>query len=340
MSLQKSPLHLPWRHGRLNFETGQRRRYRSPETGSFVRAVFPDRDGLEMRGSPVCAPDQSPEIRRQDSRQAETDVDRVLQSGFHRAPLCSQGPLQRADHVAEHVFVRIVHQCRQPGIGIEAWPESPCDPLHEKRVFRNGKCPVPRGLPVPARHAGETMGNVLDLDVEGRRIEQIEPSAAQHTLPGRHGYVPHPRAGPPTRKRRLRASLQDQSPFAILSVANWREAMTTATAFDTLSAAKRLEKAGFHAPQAEAVIETISLLGEAQRGELATKTDLLELEGRVNHSIQELDGRLTGSIQALDGRLTKSIHDMEIRLIRTMFSLQLGTALTIIVLTVGLLKLL
>ena len=116
--------------------------------------------------------------------------------------------------------------------------------------------------------------------------------------------------------------------------------MTTATAFDTLSAAKRLEKGGFHAPQAEAIIETISLLGEAQRGELATKTDLLELEGRVNHSIQELDDRLTGSIQALDDRLTKSIHDMEIRLIRTMLSLQLGTALTIIVLTVGLLKLL
>ena len=28
------------------------------------------------------------------------------------------------------------------------------------------------------------MGDVLDLDVEGRRVQEIEPAPAQHALPG------------------------------------------------------------------------------------------------------------------------------------------------------------
>jgi hypothetical protein len=43
---------------------------------------------------------------------------------------------------------------------------------------------VALGLAVPAGDAGEAMGNVLDLDVERRRIEQVEPAAGQHALPG------------------------------------------------------------------------------------------------------------------------------------------------------------
>jgi hypothetical protein len=31
------------------------------------------------------------------------------------------------------------------------------------------------------------MGNVLDLDVEGRGVQQIETPAAQHALPGSGG---------------------------------------------------------------------------------------------------------------------------------------------------------
>jgi hypothetical protein len=34
------------------------------------------------------------------------------------------------------------------------------------------------------------MGNILDLDIDGRRVEQVEPAAREHLLPGaglRHG---------------------------------------------------------------------------------------------------------------------------------------------------------
>ena len=40
------------------------------------------------------------------------------------------------------------------------------------------------GLPVPARDAGEPVRDVLDLDVERRGVEQIEPAPRQHALPG------------------------------------------------------------------------------------------------------------------------------------------------------------
>jgi len=39
-------------------------------------------------------------------------------------------------------------------------------------------------LPVPARDTGEAMRDVLDLDVQRRRIEKIESPSAQHSLPG------------------------------------------------------------------------------------------------------------------------------------------------------------
>src|SRR6516164_9028135 len=40
------------------------------------------------------------------------------------------------------------------------------------------------GLAVPACDAGKPVRDVLDLDVERRGVEQIEPSARQHALPG------------------------------------------------------------------------------------------------------------------------------------------------------------
>ena len=43
---------------------------------------------------------------------------------------------------------------------------------------------VAAGLAVPARDAGEPMRDVGDLDVERRGVEQVEPAAGQHALPG------------------------------------------------------------------------------------------------------------------------------------------------------------
>ena len=39
------------------------------------------------------------------------------------------------------------------------------------------------GLAVPAGDEGEAVGDVLDLDVERRGVEQVEPAPREHPLP-------------------------------------------------------------------------------------------------------------------------------------------------------------
>ena len=58
------------------------------------------------------------------------------------------------------------------------------DRLDQQRVLRDREDMRAHGLAVPARDAGEPVRDVLDLDVERRGIEQVEPAARQHALPG------------------------------------------------------------------------------------------------------------------------------------------------------------
>src|SRR6478736_5541191 len=59
----------------------------------------------------------------------------------------------------------------------------PVDGLYEEAVLGHREGMVAGGLAVPAGDPGKPMGDVLDLDIEGRRIEQIKTAPAQHTLP-------------------------------------------------------------------------------------------------------------------------------------------------------------
>jgi hypothetical protein len=51
-------------------------------------------------------------------------------------------------------------------------------------VLGNREGVLALGLSVPARNARKSVGDVFDLDVERRRVEQVEPPSAQHALPG------------------------------------------------------------------------------------------------------------------------------------------------------------
>ena len=51
-------------------------------------------------------------------------------------------------------------------------------------VLGDGEGMVADGLAVPAGDAGQAVRDVLDLDVEGRGIQQVQPSSGQHALPG------------------------------------------------------------------------------------------------------------------------------------------------------------
>ena len=51
-------------------------------------------------------------------------------------------------------------------------------------MLRHRESMLAVGLAVPTGDAGQPVRDVLDLDVERRGVEQVEPPPAQHALPG------------------------------------------------------------------------------------------------------------------------------------------------------------
>jgi hypothetical protein len=51
------------------------------------------------------------------------------------------------------------------------------DRINEQRMPRHRKNVRAAGLPIPARDTGEAVPYILDLDVERRRIEEIETAS-------------------------------------------------------------------------------------------------------------------------------------------------------------------
>ena len=67
----------------------------------------------------------------------------------------------------------------------------PADRLDQKRVLGDREDVLADGLAVPAGDPREPMRDVLDLDVERGRVEEIESAAGQHALPGARGGLRH-----------------------------------------------------------------------------------------------------------------------------------------------------
>jgi hypothetical protein len=55
-------------------------------------------------------------------------------------------------------------------------------------VLGDRKSMVAGGLAVPSGDSGKSVGDVLDLDIHGGRINQIKASATQHSLPRAHAF--------------------------------------------------------------------------------------------------------------------------------------------------------
>ena len=52
------------------------------------------------------------------------------------------------------------------------------DVLDQHRMLGHGERPIAVGLAVPAGDPGEAVGDILDFDIEGRGVEQVETPAA------------------------------------------------------------------------------------------------------------------------------------------------------------------
>ncbi|MDE0057662.1 MAG: hypothetical protein OXI22_03185 [Defluviicoccus sp.] len=76
-----------------------------------------------------------------------------------------------------------------------------------------------------------------------------------------------------------------------------------AAAFDTLTAARRMEEAGMKCEQAEAVAEAVRSAAESGRGELATKADLAELKVDLVDRMQSGERRMYAAVFGVGGLL-------------------------------------
>jgi len=126
--------------------------------------------------------DQSQQVRGQHGRQAEAQMDRRQEPRLDGLVGVPDHRLERRDHVADHVFGRIVQQRGQTMRPAEA-DALPGDGLDQQRMLGDRIDMGAFGLAVPARHPGEPVGDVRHLDVERGWVEEVEPASRQHALP-------------------------------------------------------------------------------------------------------------------------------------------------------------
>ena len=81
--------------------------------------------------------------------------------------------LERADQVADDIFGRVVDQGSEAIAAVETGRKRTCDSLDEKAVLGHREGVIAGRLAVPAGDPGEPVGDVLDLDVEWRWIQEI-----------------------------------------------------------------------------------------------------------------------------------------------------------------------
>ena len=84
-------------------------------------------------------------------------------------------------------------------------------------------------------------------------------------------------------------------------------------AFDTHASVKKLQEAGFTAQQAEAQVELLLTIVE---GNLATKQDLKETEGRTEIRLKELDAKIElvrRDLKEMESRTEIRLKEMESR---------------------------
>src|SRR5690606_30303446 len=96
----------------------------------------------------------------------------------------AESRLERTDHIADHIFGSIMQQRGEAPFGGPAGAKACAYIVHQHTMFGNRERMIAFRLPVPPRNTGKPMRNVVNLDVQRRWVEQVEPSPTQHALPG------------------------------------------------------------------------------------------------------------------------------------------------------------
>ena len=99
------------------------------------------------------------------SLQTKTQVNGGLQPLLHGFISTADHRLEGRNHVADHIFRRIVQECHLAFIGAR-FAQSSKNVFNNKAMLGHGKRMVAESLTVPARYAGKAMRDIGDLHIE------------------------------------------------------------------------------------------------------------------------------------------------------------------------------
>jgi hypothetical protein len=156
--------------------------------------LFPGEAGEQCRlvvgGDAVGLLDGGCDLARQVTRQTEAYVYRFQEPVLEGLVVEADGGLEGADEVADHVLRRIVQQsCELPAL-FPLRIERARNLLDEHRVLGDGECVVTAmSGRSSARHARQSVRDVLDGDIVRRGREQVEAATREHPLPGTRPLV-------------------------------------------------------------------------------------------------------------------------------------------------------
>ena len=74
--------------------------------------------------------------------------------------------LERAYHIAHHIFRPIMQQSRQPPLARQCGLKMQSQSLHQHAMLGDGKSMISMRLPIPPRHTRQPMRNVGNFNVE------------------------------------------------------------------------------------------------------------------------------------------------------------------------------
>ena len=96
--------------------------------------------------------------------------------------------------------------------------------------------------------------------------------------------------------------------------------------FNALKYTEELEKAGFTRDQADV---SVKVLIDVMNENFATKSDIKELDLRLDSSVQRLDSKMDASVHRLEGMMREMEYRLTIKL-GTMLTLAIGVTATVV----------
>jgi hypothetical protein len=77
--------------------------------------------------------------------------------------------------------------------------------------------------------------------------------------------------------------------------------------FNALRYTKELEKAGFSHEQAEA---SVTILIDAMNDNFATKSDIKELDSKIDSAVKELDSKIDSTVKELNSKIDSAVKEL------------------------------